>query len=257
MPNTLPLLDVSLDWSALASLKGLKELEIGRLPHYEASGLAKGVVSLNLRKLHLSCWGWEHENTRPSGSMPYTAHTSALVMFLDALTTLDLGGGQINRGLPLSLEHLVLIDKFHTRIPSLHQLIATAVLPCENLKTLSTTISVNGRCHDFISKMGLPAYHKIVGLRSWQQLSCDEGMKILHQYQSPSGETLQTNRYPKPLHNIFKTLDRVIAIADGPGHYRMSMKFCLGASVSERRDPHLPLRGRAWSIGSGTRTPGP
>ncbi|KAF6236629.1 hypothetical protein HO173_005410 [Letharia columbiana] len=36
---------------------------------------------------------------------------------------------------------------------------------------------------------------------------------------------LQTNPYPKPLRNIVKTLDRVIAAAEGPGNYRMSMEF--------------------------------
>lgn len=50
-------------------------------------------------------------------------------------------------------------------------------------------------------------------------------MKIVHQYWSPSGEMLQTNSYPKPLRNIVKTLDRVIAAAEGPGNYRMSMEF--------------------------------
>ena len=58
--------------------------------------------------------------------MPSTASTSALVLFLDALTTLDLGNGQMGPGLPWSLEYVVLVDKFHTRIELLYQLIATS-----------------------------------------------------------------------------------------------------------------------------------
>ena len=226
--HTLPWTDVSLDWSALANMKGLEELEVGRLIRHEARRLAEGVISLNLRKLHLSCWGWEYENTLPSTSVPSTASTSALVLFLDALTTLDLGNGQMGPGLPSSLKHVVLVDKFHTRIEVLYQLIATAILPCHNLETLSTTISVNGMCYELLSKMGLPAYHKTIGLGSWQQLSSDEGMKVFHQYRSASGEIFRTNPYPRPLPNIAKTLDRVIEFADGTGIYRMSMNFVRG-----------------------------
>lgn len=222
---TTPWEDVVLDWSVLANFKSLQELEVGRIISREAHKLAKGVASLDLRRLHLSCWGWEYENIVPSPSMRYTGHTSALVLFLDALTTLDLHGNPTRGGLPSTLEHLVLIDKYHTWIPSLHQLVATAILPCDNLETLSTTINVNGESYKIVSKMGLPAYHKVVGLGSWQQLSSDEGMKMVHQYRSPSGETRQTNPYPRPLHNIFKTMDEVIADAEGPEIYRMSMKF--------------------------------
>ncbi|KAL9137438.1 MAG: hypothetical protein Q9175_001362 [Cornicularia normoerica] len=222
---TIPWIDFTLDWSVLANLKGLQALEVGRLIRHEARGLATGVASLKLRRLHLSCWGWEYEAFETSRSLGSTDHASALVMFLNALTTLDLRGCQTFHGLPSTLQHLVLVDKYHTWIPSLHQLIATAILPCENLETLSTTINVDKRCYDRISKMGLPAYHKIIGLGSWQQLSCDEGMKVLHQYRTPSGETLQTNPYLKPLRNIVKTLDKVMAGAEGPGNYRMSMKF--------------------------------
>lgn len=88
------------------------------------------------------------------------------------------------------------------------------------------TIGVNGTCYDAISEMGLPAYHKTIGLGSWQQLSCDEEMKVLHRYCSPLGETRRTN--PDSIRNIFQTLDQVIAPAEGSGTYRMSMKFVRG-----------------------------
>ena len=227
-PNAIPTMpweDVALDWIVLANLKGLQALEIGRLISGEGHRLAQGVATLDLRRLHLSCWGWESENSPPNPSMHCSGRTSALVLFLDALTTLDLRGDRTYRGLPSTLEHLVLIDKYHTSIPSLHQLIATAILPCKNLKTLGTTIKINGKGYNTISKMGLPAYHRIVGLNSWQQLSSDEGMKMLHQYLSPLAEIRQTNPYPRPVRNIFKTLDEVIAAADGLRFYRMSMKF--------------------------------
>lgn len=238
-----PWLDVALDWSLLANLQRLQVLEVGRLIGHEARGLAQVVTSLSLRKLYLSCWGWEYENNDPRKSMPSTVYMSALVVFLDAVTTVDLRGGQTYRGLPSTLQHLVLIDRHHTQIPSLHHLVATAILPCENLESLSTTISVNGSCYDIISRMGLPAYQKIVGIGSWQQLSSDEGMKMLHQYQSPAGETLQTNPYPKPLRNIVKTLDQVIAAAKGPGNYRMSMKFVRGRQYRSDEVLIYPCRG--------------
>ena len=221
----MPWEDVAIDWEVLANLKGLQELEIGRLISGEGPSVAAGVAALNLRRLHLSCWGWESENSPPNPSMRQNSHTSALVLFLDTLTTLDLRGDPSLRGLPSTLEHLMLVDKYHTLIPSLHQLIATAILPCNNLKTLGTTVKVNGESYDTISKMGLPAYHKIVGFNSWQQLSSDEGMTILHQYQSPSGEIRQTNPSPRPVRNILKTLDEVIAAGGGIWIYRMSMKF--------------------------------
>ena len=221
----MPWLDPSLDLSVLANLQGLQTLEVGRLTRHEACGLAKGVASLKLRNFHLSCWGWEYENSIPSRSMHSKAYTSPLVLFLEALTTPGLSIPPTCRGLPSALKALALIDRYYSLIPSLHQLIATAILPCENLESLSTTISVTGKCYDIISKMGLPAYHKIVRISSWQQLSCDEEIKVLHQYQSPSGEKLHTDAYPKPLRNIVKTLDRVIATAKTFGAYRMSMRF--------------------------------
>ena len=221
----VPWKDWPLDWSALANLKGLQVLEVGRLIRCEAFGLAQGIASLNLTRLHLSCWGWEYENVDPRRPIRSGAYTSGLVLFLDALVTHNLRSNQTFPGLPPTLKHLALVDKYHTRIPSLHQLIAAAILPCEDLETLSTTISINGGCYDVISKMGLPAYHKIVGLDSWTQLCCEEGVKILHQYKSPSGEILQTYPYPRRPRNLFETLDRVIASTEGPGNYRMSMKF--------------------------------
>ena len=78
--------------------------------------------------------------------------------------------------------------------------------------------------------MGLPAYHKIVGLGSWRQLHCREGMKVLRQHRSPSSEILRTNPYPESLGNIVKSLDQVIAATEGTRLYRLSMKF-----VKERR----------------------
>ncbi|KAM0802415.1 hypothetical protein BDR22DRAFT_126373 [Usnea florida] len=221
----MPWIDRTLNWTALGNLKCLESLEIGRLICLETPLLAIAVASLKLRRLHLSCWGWEFENVDASHSWGANNNTSALVLFLDAITTLYLDGDQKTGGLPPTLQHLVLVDKYHTQIPSLYQLVATAILPCEKLESLSTTISVNGRCYDRISKMGLPSHHKIVGLKSWKQLSCEEGMKVLHQYQGPSGEILQTDPYPKPLSNIVRSLDQAIAGAERPASYRMSMKF--------------------------------
>ena len=222
---TMPWIDNTLNWTALGSLKCLESLEIGRLIRHETPLLATAVASLNLRRLHLSCWGWEFENVDASHSWGANNNKSALVLFLDAITTVYLDGSQRISGLPPSLQHLVLVDKYHTQIPSLYQLIATAILPCENLESLDTTISVNGRCYDRISKMGLPSHHRTVGLKSWKQLSCEEGMKVLHQYRGPSDEILQTDPYPRPLSNIVETLDQAIAGAERPASYRMSMKF--------------------------------
>ena len=221
----MPWGDRWLDWSVLANLKSLQALEVGRLIFHEAPRLAKGVASLNLRRLQVSCWGWESGGTDPGLYIRFRS-PSPLLLFLKALPNLELfGGDPLNRGLPSTLEHLVLIDKYYDPAWLLHQLIATAILPCNNLETLSTTFIVNGEIYDNISKMGFPAYQKIVGINSWQQLSSDEGMKVLHQYRSPSGELRQTNPYPRPVHNIFKTLDRVNALSDGQKFYRMSMKF--------------------------------
>lgn len=163
----------------LANLKCLQALEIGRLTYHEAPWLALGVASLNLRSLHPSCWGWELGGTVP-GLFIRCRSFGPLLQFLAGLTTRELGRGPTCRGLPPTLEHLVLIDKYYSPTSLLHQLIATAILPCKDLKTLETTISVSGKSYDIIRKMGLPAYHKIVGLNSWQQLSSDEGMKVLH-----------------------------------------------------------------------------
>lgn len=222
---TMPWIDRTLNWTALGNMKCLESLEIGRLSRHETPLLAAAVASLKLRRLHLSCWGWEIETVDASYSWGANNNTSALVLFLDAIKTLCLDGSQRIGGLPPTLQHLVLVDKYHTQIPSLYQLIATAILPCENLESLSTTISVNGRCYDRISKMGLPSHHKMIGLKSWKQLSCEKGMKVLHQYRGPSDEILQTDPYPKPLSNIVTTLDQAIAGAERPASYRMSMKF--------------------------------
>lgn len=222
---TMPWIDHTLNWAALGNLKCLESLEIGRLIRHETPLLATAVASLKLRRLQLSCWGWEFENVDPRHSWGANNNTSALVLFLDAITTLYLDGGRKIGGLPPTLQHLVLVDKYHTQIPSLYQLIATAILPCENLESMSTTISVNGRCYNRISKMGLPSHHKIIGLKSWKQLSCEGGMKVLHQYRGPSDDILQTDPYPKALSNIVTTLDQAIAGAERPASYRMSMKF--------------------------------
>lgn len=249
--HIMPWMDYSVDWSSITNLKGLQALEVGRLMPCESRVLAKGVASLNLRKLHISCWGWDYANTGPSIHIHprWAAHKSALIVFLDDLRTLNLGGGQTCRGLPSTLKRLVLVDKFQTWIPSLYQLVAKAIVPCENLETLSTTIIVNGDCYDSITKMGLPAYHKIVGLGSWQQLASDEGMKVLHQYQSSSGETLLTNPYPKPLRNIAKSLDQVISTADGIGRYRMSMNFVKKRQVASGEIIVYPGEGECRPFG--------
>ena len=58
VPNpvfTVPWLDFALNWSTLANLQRLEELELGRLISHEAGELAQGVASLNLRKLKISC----------------------------------------------------------------------------------------------------------------------------------------------------------------------------------------------------------
>ena len=217
--------DPVLDWSVLANLKSLQGLEVGRLIRQEAEGLAKGITALDLLKLRVSCWGWEYDGVVLIRNRRHTAHVSALIILVNALLMLDPRNSQALHGFPSTLKHLVLIDKYHTCVPSLFQYLTTAILPCEDLETLDTTISVTGVCYDALSKMGLPAYHKIIGLHSWQQLSCDEGIKVLHQYHSPGGETLQTDPYPSPLRNLAKTLDFVAAAAKGLELYRMSMNF--------------------------------
>ena len=184
----IPWIDYTLDWGVIASLKGLQVLEIGRLIRHEATGLAKVVASLKLRRLHVSCWGWEYGTPESSGYIRFRIYTFTLVLFLDALMTLGLHDNQVLRGLPSTLRHLVLIDKYHALLPSFHQLLAAAISPCENLKMLGTAISVDEYCYDTVSRIGLPTYDKIVGLSSWQQLSSDEGMKVIRQYRSPSGE---------------------------------------------------------------------
>ena len=221
-------IDLAQDWSVLADLKGLQSLEVGRLMREEAAGLAQGIAALPLRRLHVSSWGWEYKDWDPSTTVRPSTYTSALVMFLDALMEADLQNDHAHGGLPSTMVHLVLIDKYYSCIPSLHQLLATAISPCAKLETLSITICVNGRCYENISKMGLPAYNRIIGLGSWQQLSCDEEMTLLHQYRGPSSEILQTNPYPRPLRNIVKTLDQIVAAAKGSGGYRMSMNFTCG-----------------------------
>ncbi len=126
----------------LSGSRGLQTLEVGHLILAEAGGLAKVVAPLNLRRFHVSCWGWDYANTIFKRSFN---RTSALNIFLDALMTLGLRGDK--RGLPSTWKHLVLIDKYHSDIPSLHQLLAKAILPCENLEILSTTIIVSGKCY--------------------------------------------------------------------------------------------------------------
>ena len=252
-PN-VPWVDTALDLSVLSGLRGLQTLEIGRLIRAEAGGSAKVVTPLNLRRLHVSCWGWDYANTIFKRSF---TRTSVLVIFLDALMTLDLRGDK--NGLRSTLKNLALIDKYPSDIPSLHQLLATAILPCENPEILNTTIIVSGKCYGEISNMRLLAYHKIIGFGSWQQLSCDGKVKVLYQYRGPSGDTFQTNPRFKPLCNIVMTLDQVIAATKGFGHYRVSMDLVRGRQFRADEILNLPLRrlrGRARSIRSGTRTPG-
>ena len=224
----MPWIDIVQDWSVLANLESLQTLKVGRLIREEADGLAKGIAFLKLRRFHISCWGWDYGSTNPRISTRSTVHKSALVRFLDAIVTLNVHSGQVHCGLPSTLKHIVLVDNYHSLIPSLYELLTTAISPCENLDTLSVTMTVNRECYENIGRIGLSAYCKMVGLRNWLQICCDEGMKALHQYRSPSGEILQTDPYPRPLHNIARTLDRVIAAAKGPGDHQMSMRFVRG-----------------------------
>ena len=228
LTHTMPWIDIVQDWSVLAKLEGLQTLQVGRLLREEAGGLARGVAALRLRSFHVSCWGWDYGNTIPRNSTRSTIRKSALVVFLEAIATLDIDSGQAHCGLPSTLKHLVLVDRYHACIPSLYQLVTTAILPCEKLDTLQVTMNVNGKCYQNISRIGLPACQKIVGLRSWQQLCCGEGIRVLHQYQSLSGATLQTDPHPRPLHNIARTLDGAIEAAVGIGDYQMSLKFVRG-----------------------------
>ena len=221
----MPWRDPMLDWRVLANLKGLQELEVGRLTSNEARGLAEGIAFLKLRKLHLSCWGWEYENQVPNSFPRSPLYTSPLVVFLYALVAFDVRGDQTSSGLPPTLKNLGLSDKYHVWIPSYHELLASAISTCDDLKTLSMTISVSRRCYDTMCGLGLPFHLKTIGIGSWQQLSCEEEMHILHQFRGPRGEVLQTSPYYESPCNIVKTLDQVIAAGEGPGNHRISTQF--------------------------------
>ena len=106
----MPWMDIAMDWSVVADLRGFQALEVGPSIPHEVEGLAKGVASFDLGRLHVLCWGWKYLNTNPSRFIGSPPSKSTLIMFLDALMTLDLRDGQAYVGLPSTLEQLVLMD---------------------------------------------------------------------------------------------------------------------------------------------------
>ena len=103
-------MDIAMDWSVVADLRGFQALEVGPPIPHEVEGLAEGVALFNPGRLYVLCWGWKYLNTDLSRFICSPPSKSTLIMFLDALMTLDLRDGQAYLGLPSTLEQLVLMD---------------------------------------------------------------------------------------------------------------------------------------------------
>lgn len=131
--------DLVLDFRVLANLKSLQSLKIGRLQHHEARGLAEGVALLRLIRLEIHSGPWvKDEDPRHylAGGITYD---SPLMFFFYSLTR-TYGSGLLPRGLPSTLETLILRDRFHVfGKPTKQIYLRAACKNCRSLRQIEST----------------------------------------------------------------------------------------------------------------------
>ncbi|KAM0801114.1 hypothetical protein BDR22DRAFT_209778 [Usnea florida] len=141
--------DLVLDFRVLANLQSLRSLKVGRLQHHEARGLAEGVLRLRLVYLEIRSSPWvKDEDPRHylAGGITYD---SPLMFFFYSLTR-PYGQGLMPRGLPSTLETLILRDRFHVfGRPTKQTYLRTACKNCRSLRRIESTHPTREQASEF------------------------------------------------------------------------------------------------------------
>ncbi|CAD6581096.1 MAG: hypothetical protein ASARMPREDX12_000352 [Alectoria sarmentosa] len=131
--------DLILDFRVLANLKSLRSLKIGRLQHHEAQGLAEGVARLQLINLEIHSSPWVKDEDPRHNLAGNKTYDSPLMFFFYSMTRRR-GPGLSPRGLPSTLETLILRDRFHVYgKPTKHIYLRAACRNCRSLRRLEST----------------------------------------------------------------------------------------------------------------------
>lgn len=131
--------DLVLDFRVLANLKSLQSLNIGRLQHSEARGLAEGVARLRLINLEIHSSPWVKDEDPRHYLAGGKTYDSPLMFFFYSLIRRH-GPGLLPRGLPSTLEALILRDRFHVfGTPTKQSYLRAACRNCRSLRRIEST----------------------------------------------------------------------------------------------------------------------
>ena len=151
---------LTLDFGHLVQCRHLRILKIGSLMMRESQGLAYSVMALKLTTFELS----SSKDIEDSQQLDLQKqHRSPLMLFLTHVLNSP-------QGLPITLEHIILQDQFHLEAPTLWQLTASAIQPCQRLETLAITFYTHKE--HFRSLPGVKNYHHDfrLAVHKWSQL---------------------------------------------------------------------------------------
>ena len=141
--------DLILDFRVLAKLKGLQSLKIGRLQHHEARGLAEGVARLRLINLEIHSSPWVNDEDPRHYLAGGKTYDSPLMFFFCSLNGHG-GPSPLPKGLPSTLETLILRDRFHIfGLPTKHVYLRAACWNCRSLRRIESTLPTREQACDF------------------------------------------------------------------------------------------------------------
>ena len=134
--------DLVLDFRVLARLRSLQSLKIGRLIHHEAQGLAERVVRLRLIYLEIHSSPWvKDKDPRHHHLAGGKTYDPPLMFFFYSLLHRN-GPIHLSRGLPSTLETLILRDRFHIfGRPTKQMSLRAACSNCQSLRRIESTQS--------------------------------------------------------------------------------------------------------------------
>ena len=194
---TNPISFLVMDFGRLVTLERLTSLKIGCLLLQEAKTLAESVSILKLKTLEISCSRTGYDDDQRGWIYQPKTAKSPLIRFLVEIqySTSGTKTSEI-RGFPRTLEKLLLRDDWHHNIQNLHQNISAAIVPCEDLKTLTVSSLTDSRPARHLRYLPFYGGGMSLGLETWQQLTCPALGGLVHESCASAGNERGTGVLP-------------------------------------------------------------
>lgn len=178
----VPWAKLSLDFTHISDMQSLRTLTISHLVTLEAPGLAKAIQ--HLQHLTLLSLSVHYIATATRDTSWLTVSPSGVSPLIPFLETLSSRGDEarvgardgVAGGFPRRLQTLTLVDHYHSNLPSLHQILQSAIKPCENLRNLAITFHNRNVTQDFLRSLGFPVQQD-GKIASWDRLCSGAGLK--------------------------------------------------------------------------------